>query len=307
MTESLRFTVVVPTRNRLPALARCLESLKQLHFPRERFNVVVVNDGGTDPRDVVNGVSDCLTISLLAQDHAGPAAARNTGAAKTTARALAFIDDDCVADPDWLSALSARLTASPDAVVGGRVVNLLDENVYARTSQTLLRHVYRYYHEERRGPLRFFTTNNMAAATATFLKVGGFDPGFAFACEDRDWSDRALFAGFDLMYEEAAVVRHAHDLTLLALLRQHQRYGHGAVRFHRRRASRRGERVHMEPIRFYAGMLAAPFVERDPQPFRLALLLAATQAAATAGFVQSLIGNRESGIGNRESGVVTRE
>lgn len=293
MTESLRFTVIVPTRNRLPALARCLASLRDLQFPGDRFSVVVVNDGGADPCEVVDSVSDCLTISLLRQEHAGPAAARNAGAATSSADALAFIDDDCVADPEWLSALSARLTTSPEAVVGGRVVNLLDGNVYARTSQTLLGHVYRYYHEERGGPLRFFTTNNLAVSTSTFLRVGGFDAGFAFACEDRDWSDRAMFAGFDLVYEPKAIVRHAHDLTLLALLRQHQQYGQGAVRFHRRRAARRGERVRMEPLRFYAGMLAAPFVTGDPQPLRLAFLLAATQAAATFGFVQSLVGDRE--------------
>jgi GT2 family glycosyltransferase len=293
MTESLRFTVIVPTRNRLQELARCLASLKDLRFPSDRFNVVVVNDGGADPREVVDSVSDCLRISLVSQEQAGPGAARNAGAATTSADTLAFIDDDCVADPDWLSALSARLTASPDAVVGGRVLNLLDGNIYARTSQTLLGHVYRYYHEERRGSLQFFTTNNMAVSTSTFLKVGGFDAGFAFACEDRDWSDRALLAGFELVYEPKAIVRHAHDLSLLALLRQHQQYGQGAVRFHRRRAARRGERVHMEPFRFYAGMIAAPFVAGDPQPLRLAFLLAATQAAAAFGFVQQLFVNSD--------------
>lgn len=289
MSASLQFTVIVPTRNRPAALERCLTSLAALRYPGDRYSVVVINDGGEDPSPVVDRLADRLTISLITQSHAGPAAARNTGVARSSSEALAFIDDDCVADAGWLSAFSSSLQAVSGGVIGGRVVNLLDGNIYARTSQSLIGHVYHYYHEERRGPLRFFTTNNLAVSAQTFAAVGGFDDRFVFACEDRDWSDRAMFAGFELLYEQAAIVHHAHDLSLLGLLRQHRKYGQGAVRFHRHRARRRGERVRLEPFRFYAGLLAAPFTQQDPQPLRMAFLLVATQAAATAGFVQQLL------------------
>lgn len=286
------FSIIVPTFERPAPLARCLASLASLDYPRDRYEVIVVNDGGARPdvESVAARAAGGACVTVVHRAHAGPAAARNAGVAASRGEALAFIDDDCLADPSWLSAMAARLAHAPDAVFGGRVANALTDNVYARASQTLLTYVYRYYHEEGRGPLRFFTTNNLAMRARTFATVGPFDETFRFACEDRDWSDRCLYAQVPLVHAPEAVVHHAHALTLLTFLRQHRRYGEGALRFHQTRAQRRGERVRVEPIGFYLGMVTAPFAQRDPQPLLMALLLATTQAAATAGFIRATVG-----------------
>ena len=74
------FSVVVPTYRRPGQLAACLGALSRLDYPRDRFEVIVVNDGSpAPPQGEVEGFRDRLDVQLLRQAHAGPAAARNAG------------------------------------------------------------------------------------------------------------------------------------------------------------------------------------------------------------------------------------
>lgn len=282
-------SVIVPTHDRPTALARCLSSLAAQLYPGDRMEIVVVNDGGLCvPRDVLPP-TDGIACRVIDVPHGGPAAARNAGVEQARGEILAFVDDDCAAERDWLGALVARLAECPEAVVGGRVLNALAENRYARSSQILVSFLYGYYHEQGRGALPFFTTNNLAVSRRTFEDIGPFDPGFSFASEDRDWSDRCLLSGRPLVYAPEAVVYHAHFLTLGTFLHQHFRYGEGARRFHRTRALRRGTGVRLESVAFYRGMLLAPFDARDPEAWRVAALLAASQAVAALGWARAAI------------------
>jgi GT2 family glycosyltransferase len=281
-------TVIIPTYQRPAALTRCLASLAAQDYPADCFEVVVADDGSDVPLDqVIAAHAATLSVVLLRLDHGGPAAARNQGAAVARGEILGFIDDDCIADPGWISALVGALSRHADAAVGGAIVNGVPENPYVRASHTLLAFLYRYYHEQQRGWLPFFTTNNLAVRGETFAAVGGFDPTFPFASEDRDWSDRCRRAGHPLVHAPDAVVVHAPDLSMGRFLRMHFRYGEGAYRFHRARAARGEPTHHVERVDFYAGMLTAPFAQGDRQPIRQSFLLLLSQAVATLGFAQA--------------------
>lgn len=295
MARATTFSVIVPTRDRPLQLERYLDSLLLLRFPRERLEVVVVNDGATPASGAaIRRLSESVRTSLVSTRGEGPAAARNAGVAASEGENLSFIDDDCAADPDWLVTMEARLAAKPGDVIGGTVANSLTDNVYARASQGLQDFLYTWYHTERRGALRFFTTNNLAVSRATFIGIGGFDASFPFASEDRDWCDRALLGGHELIHAPEAVVRHFHDLTFSSFLRQHYRYGQGAFRFHRARARRRAERLRLEPVKFYVGMLRAPSRSNSPRPIRESALTMASQAASLVGFARELALGSES-------------
>src|SRR5204863_3960920 len=91
-----RSTIVVPTHERPAALAACLESLVALDYPREDFEVVVVDDGGRTPLEpLLDPVRNRLDVRLVRQERAGPAAARNAGAEHAQGDLLLFTDDDC--------------------------------------------------------------------------------------------------------------------------------------------------------------------------------------------------------------------
>ncbi len=285
-------SVVIPTYQRPEALGRCVASLVAQDYPQDRFEVIVVDDGGASHLADLVATHSTLRLTLLAVPHGGPGAARNRGVAAASGEILAFIDDDCTADVHWLSALVAQLGQQQDGVIGGMVANADPGNSYVRASHTLLAFLYRYYHVERRGRLPFFTTNNLGVRTDVFERVGGFDASFAFASEDRDWSDRCLHRGHPLVYAPDALVWHASMLSLAGFARLHFRYGGGAWRFHRVRARRRGHRAGVESFDFYSGMLRAPFVGGDPQPMRQSLLLIASQAVAALGYLWSALRHR---------------
>jgi GT2 family glycosyltransferase len=286
--ETAGFSVIVPTRNRPKQLETCLTAMAQLSYPRDRYEVIVVDDGGeTDVTEIVRRFVPSMTVIATRCEHAGPAAARNFGVAQSSRDRLAFTDDDCTVHPDWLSALDARMSTKPHAMIGGRVINALPANPYSSASQSLQDFLYHWYHEQGRGQLPFFTTNNLAMSRRDFERIGGFDVSFTFASEDRDISDRGAHAGLELVYAPEAIVRHAHDLDLRQFITQHFRYGEGAARFHTARASRRRDRVRLEPPSFYLGMMGSPMSDHVQRPLSAIALLFLSQSASFLGFAHA--------------------
>jgi GT2 family glycosyltransferase len=280
-------SVVIPTRDRAEQLLRCLQAIAVAARPVGGVEVVVVNDGGEALNgEAVAAVGNGLAIRFLDQPGRGPAAARNRGAAAAAGPVLAFTDDDCEPAPGWLEALGKRLDRNPEVVVAGRAASLHPDNDWATAGQILTDHLHRWYNRDPEHG-SFMTSNNLALRAETFRSLGGFDASFpSAAAEDREFAERALRAGHRLVYEPAAVVGHRHRLTARAFLRQHYGYGRGARRVLRARRRAGGGMV-FEPPGFYTQMLRSPWHEHaGARAARLTLLLAASQAAHTAGFVR---------------------
>lgn len=280
------FSIILPTYKRPRQLFTCLESLARLDYPRERFEVIVVDDdGNASPQAVVASFHHQLDITLLAQPHAGPAAARNTGAGKAKGRFLAFTDDDCQPAPDWLTTLAVRLAAMPDCAIGGRTINALPQNRYATSSQLLIDYLYSYYNAIT-NQSRFFTSSNLALPTDRFMAIGGFDTSFTRAgAEDREFCSRWLNHKYRMTYSPDAVVYHFHTLNFRTFWRQHFNYGRGAFHFHQVRARLGQEPLRLEPLSFYLNLLQFPFSQvKDRRALLLSALLVVTQAANAAGF-----------------------
>jgi len=282
------FSVVVPTRHRTAQLATCLEALGGLDWPRDRFEVIVVDDGGdshADPR--ILRMREQLDLTLVAQTHRGPAIARNRGAALARGRFLAFTDDDCLPDPGWLSAFARRLDAAPGDAVGGRTVNALPDDPYAAASQDLIAFLYDWHLDEP-GDARFFATNNLALPADRFRELGGFDPGWTLAAaEDRDLCDRWRGRGWGLSYAADAVVGHAHAMTLTTFMRQHYNYGRGAEWFRLARKARGQRPLRLEPPRFYGRMLAwSRRDKRGADALRAVALTMLSQVTNAAGYAR---------------------
>lgn len=250
-SAELLFTVIIPTYNRPHALRGCLESLAAQRYPRALFEVIVVDDGGGEPAaPVVAEYRDRLHVSLRCQDRAGPAAARNRGAMSARGCYVAFIDDDCLAEPGWLAALAAGFCAHPrGALLGGDIVNPFADNVCAEVGELILKVVLDRYRPEP-GGIFFFRTANLALRRDEFDASGGFDSSFETA-EDREFCDRWLHRGGELIRVPPATVAHASPLGFRGFLLRHYRYGRGAYRFHRLRRSRGSGRLRLEFLWFY--------------------------------------------------------
>lgn len=281
------FSIVIPTYARPRRLAACLQSLALLDYPRDRFEVILVDDGSeTPPETAVAPFHDRLDVTLLTQPHAGPAAARNTGAGRAKGDFLAFTDDDCAPAPDWLQALAVRFAKAPEHAIGGRTLNALPNNPYSTASHLLAAYFYTHHNTDP-GQARFLASNNLALPANRFHAVGGFDTTFPrAAAEDRDLCDRWLRRGHGMTYAPEVLVHHAHALTFRTFWRQHFNYGRGAFRFRQARARQVQGHIRVEPLSFYLNLLRYPFPQaRGGRALLLAALLVVSQVANAAGFM----------------------
>jgi glycosyltransferase involved in cell wall biosynthesis len=251
------FSIIVPTFNRPDKLADCLESLARLDYPKNRFHVVVVDDGSkVTPEPVVSRFFNRLDVTLLKQAHAGPAAARNNGAKKARGKFLIFLDDDCSPAPDRLLRLQKRFKETPDAAIGGKTLGRVPFNIFSATSQMIINAVYDFYNKSVEGP-HFFTTNNLAVPVDSFWNIGGFNSSFTTA-EDREFCHRWKSNRYRLIYAPEIIIYHVNPLTFLDFLRCHYRHGQGAFRFHYGR-NENHTRNNQEVLKFYLHLLSCPF------------------------------------------------
>jgi GT2 family glycosyltransferase len=286
------FSVVIPTFGRPDSAERLLESLTKLNYPRERFEVIIVDDGSPNPAQPrLARFQQTLDLIALRQDNAGPSKARNRGAAVARGKYLAFTDDDCTADPFWLRALANALERTGPAVCGGRTINGLPGDIYAEATQILADYLYQRYNPTST-PGAFYPTNNFAVPRDAFLEVGGFDESMRFG-EDREFCYRWASRGLGFISVADAIIYHAHSLDFCSFLRLHFCYGAGTYNF-RRISSQAGlKRVKVSsPVWYLRLVLAGIAKHKNVRGLALTALLAATQAASAAGLVWGMIRSR---------------
>ncbi|MBO6496688.1 MAG: glycosyltransferase family 2 protein [Roseivirga sp.] len=223
----MKVSVIIPTYNRPEALEDCLKALREQKF-EGGWEVIVVDDGGLqDLNKLIKGFKQELNVILIKQENKGPAAARNNGARHAKGEYIAFLDDDCEPEKDWLNILTSR--ASTGVMIGGKTINKFQSNLYSETSQALVTFLYQYFENT---PWYFFTSNNFLVHRETFLEVGGFDQNFrTSAGEDREFCLRWLHYGYKMSYCERAVILHAHCQSLRSFWKMHLKYGSAAVSY----------------------------------------------------------------------------
>ena len=123
--QQVDISVIIPTRNRAAWLPTCLAHMEQQSFPAGRFEVLVVDDGGTDDTvSVVERYSHGSPVCIRGhrQPHTGLAAARNMGAEKALGQYLLFVCDDELVSPRLIEQhYSAHQRADKHACVMGTV------------------------------------------------------------------------------------------------------------------------------------------------------------------------------------------
>jgi len=128
--DHLTVGVIIPARNRADLLHNSLEALtRQVRAPDE---VIVVDNGSTDnTKQVVEQYLARLPIRYLYEPIPGAGQARNLGIRNATSEVLAFTDDDCVPDKDWLHFIELSFLRDPAiGMVAGKVTPKLDGSTW---------------------------------------------------------------------------------------------------------------------------------------------------------------------------------
>ena len=205
------FSIVIPTYNRRPILEKCLLALSQQALRDTKvagYEIVVVDDGSTD------GTLDWLAahtaifpkVVAYAQDHQGPAAARNLGVAKAKGDTIIFIDSDLVVTSQFLQAHADALLAgqtqlgSDRLFTYGAVINTCNfDNPTAEPYKIT------------DFSAAYFATGNVAIAKKWLEQAGLFDTVFQlYGWEDLELGVRLKQLGLKLVKCPAAVGYHWH-------------------------------------------------------------------------------------------------
>jgi len=277
--ELPRVSVVVPARDAAATLPALLESMPALDYPRDRFEVLVVDNASTDR---TAELARRFPVRLLRERSViSSYAARNAGIRASTGEWIAFTDADCVVDRGWLRAL-AREAAPPVGLVAGAIRSLPGGTTAQRFAAWIgaldqsrtLAHPY----------LPYAQTANLACAAAVFRAVGLFRPDLESGGDaDLCWRVQRE-TGFRFVAAPEAVVFHLHRSTVRGLLAQWRRYGRGAAQLER--LHRLDDRPAASAGRRAVARLGHLLAARPRPPLSAPLYLALTRAAWAVGFRQ---------------------
>jgi GT2 family glycosyltransferase len=241
-------TVVICTRERPGALARCLDSLLIQQYPDFRI-LVVDNAPVTDATaEVVRAAARRGPVDYLVEPKAGLSFARNAAVQAVPGKILAWIDDDEAADPQWLAEVARALDEHPDAdVISGVIVPAELETRAQLWFEQFGGHskgrgfkpdVFSPDTAHIQSPLYplppFGTGANMTFRPGVIERIGMFDTALgagtpAMGSEDTLAFTQVLITGGKIVYQPTAVTHHYHRRDLEGLEKQMIGYGTGLV------------------------------------------------------------------------------
>jgi glycosyltransferase involved in cell wall biosynthesis len=210
-----QISIVIPTFNSAQVLKACLESLANQTVGREKYEVIVVDDGSTDEtKDIVAK----YPVRYIHQQNRGPAAARNNGVNHAQGEVVLFTDADCEPEPNWIEEMIKPLNDNQVVGVKGAYKTRQKELV-ARLVQ--IEYEHKYERMKKFKYIDFIDTYSAGYRKDVFLKYEGFDERYPGASvEDQEFSFRLAHDGYKMVFNPEAVVYHKHSAYLTGYLRK---------------------------------------------------------------------------------------
>ncbi|MEM2961216.1 MAG: glycosyltransferase, partial [Candidatus Bathyarchaeia archaeon] len=223
--DQLTISVVIVTRNRSKFLQRCLDSLMNQNY--RNFEIIIVDGGSTDDtKDVIS----CYPVTFLLQPGIGMCNARNFGIHHAQGEIIAFIDDDAIADENWLRELAEIYRFDSNiGGVGGKVIQMTPATVQPQHNRIMNfflempRLILRYNEPTMQGKIfrgviypvggedikevDWLIGCNMSFRKKVLDEIGGFDENFYGISwgEDADVCIRVKELGCKLIYSPNAI------------------------------------------------------------------------------------------------------
>ncbi|MBZ5637275.1 MAG: glycosyltransferase [Acidobacteriia bacterium] len=263
------FSVVIPSHNGRDRLALTLDSIAASDFDLARLEVIVVDDASTD--GTVEAFRDRIypyRFSLRRGEYSNQSAATNEAIRHASGTYVLSTAQDILFHRDLLSRHLAwhEQFAGEDVAVLGYLPyppNLTVTPFMSYLVQGGFQFAYWMIKDPLNVPPAFLYAPNFSVRREVLARVGSFDPGFPYGCQDSDLGIRLAEQGVRIVYEARAIGYHNHPVELREYVRRQERVGAGLVRLEAKHPDHEGGPVVWDSvIRGYL-MYSATELDRD--------------------------------------------
>jgi glycosyltransferase involved in cell wall biosynthesis len=217
-SPAIKVTIAIPTYNRADFLRQTLAGIAEQQFPREHFEVLVIDNNSTDHTRAVVAefASGRPAPRYLVETQQGLDYGRNRAIAEARGEIILFADDDILVRPDWLAQMAVPLMADRDGkvgAVGGEVIPIFPDGLPDWVREWHAPLAFR----PDAGPLPAKHSPmgaNLAFPRWIFEKLGPFHTaldraaGNYFSGGDSEMIRRVREAGYEVWFAPAAAVQH---------------------------------------------------------------------------------------------------
>lgn len=212
----MKVSIIINTYNRAKQLQDCLRGLWNLNYTE--FEVIVVNGPSTDNTKEVCG-RFLEKITYVECGERNLSISRNIGLANAKGEIVAFIDDDAVVDPNWLTNIIAGYSSDDIYGVGGFTIDHTGKKYQATTTicdrlgeayavpSGVSTDVYQF------PGTGFFVSllgTNSSFRLSAIKEIGGFDETFAYFLDETDVCARLVDLGGKIVYSPEAIIYHRY-------------------------------------------------------------------------------------------------
>jgi cellulose synthase/poly-beta-1,6-N-acetylglucosamine synthase-like glycosyltransferase len=215
-------SVVVPVRDGESTIGDCLDSILATDYPTDRREVLVVDNGSSDGTATL---IQSRPVRYLREQKRGVSNARNRGIAESRGEILAFVDADCLVEPQWLTELVRPFADQEVGSVAGDLQHAPPTTAAERQAARMLGNWQQFaFNSNPAYPI----TANAAYRRDVLDRIGPFDPHMTRAQDVELGLRFQERSGLRLAYAERATARHRHRSTQGGFFRQQLGWAYGA-------------------------------------------------------------------------------
>ena len=176
--QTMVVSIIIPTYNEESFLSTCLDSLLSLNYPKEHFEIIVVDNGSTDH---TREIAQTYGVKIIRDDSKNVSGLRNLGVTQARGDIIAFVDADCIVSKNWLKNASIYFDNLPIAAWGSPPIPPKEAN-WVQKTWFLVRQK-----EEQIQDVDWLESMNLFVRKRKFTELGGFNETLV-TCEDADFS-----------------------------------------------------------------------------------------------------------------------
>ena len=224
----MKLSTIIVTRNRADLLKDCLSALVRQTIKPDEV-IVVDNNSNDNTKDVVSNFNKKLLIKYIFEPRVGIPIARNTGIKNAKYGIIAFTDDDCVADTNWVKEIKRlNKTYPPNFIFQGKSLNPYKKNLFAETTKLIGEFCY---FKNKNNYIKNLDSQNVSLNKNSLKKLEHyFDASFSkFNCgEDTDLGFRLQLKGCKILYVPKMMVTHFYIKNFSSFIKQQFNRGKGS-------------------------------------------------------------------------------